>query len=89
MPEETTKTVTPSDQEFAIPIDLLKTFTNDIRTYPIVKPNYGYIMFDREMLVSILRGNDVEKRMEVAKQLEKLGNAGGELVIMGRQSSQL
>jgi hypothetical protein len=82
MPKETQTTVTPPGREFAIPVDLLKTFNNDIRTLPHVNPSNGYIIFDRKMLVSVLRGNDVEKRMEVAKHLEKLGNVGGALVIM-------
>jgi hypothetical protein len=82
MTNETDKTVTPSGKEFTIPIDLLKTFHTDVRMFPVVKPTNGYIIFDREMLISVLRSNDAVKQKEVATQLEKLGKAGGSLVIM-------
>lgn len=84
MPNETTKAVAPSTREFVIPLGLLKTFANDVRTIPAVTPNNGYIIFDKEMLISVLTGKDVEKRTELAKQLQNMGKAGGELIIMQR-----
>ena len=71
-------------REFVIPADLLRSFKNDIRTLPHVLPTNGWIVFDRAMLVSILRGNDVAARLDMAKQIEKYGEAGGELVMMNR-----
>ena len=83
MTHETPHT-TPPAREFVIPVDLLKAFKNDVRTIPQILPSNGWILFDRAMLVSILRGNDVAARTEMAKQLEKYGEAGGELVMIGR-----
>ena len=70
-------------KEFVIPVDLLKMFKNDVRTIPHILPTNGWIVFDRAMLISILRGNDAVARTEMAKQLEKYGEAGGELVMFG------
>jgi len=78
----TPMTVTPSGREFCIPVGLLKTFKNDVRRLPEIPHNNGYIIFDREMLISVLRGDDVKMRMEVANQLEKMGKVGGELLIV-------
>jgi hypothetical protein len=77
--------VTPpaAAREFVIPVDLLKMFKNDVRTKPHILPTNGWIVFDRAMLISILRGNDAVARTEMAKQLEKSGEAGGELVMFG------
>jgi hypothetical protein len=75
---------TARPKEFTIPVDLLKSFKAEVRFVPQVLPINGWILFDRAMLVAILRGNDATARMEMAKQLERLGEAGGELVIMGR-----
>jgi hypothetical protein len=71
-----------SSRKFAVPVGLLKLFKNDIRIFPIDPHPNGYITFDRDMLISILRSNDVEKQKELAKQIEIMGKAGGELVIM-------
>jgi len=78
----TKETGTQSPRQFAIPADLMKMYKEDIRTLPHILPINGWIVFDRAMLVSILRSDDVEKRMNLANQLEKLDKAGGELVIM-------
>ncbi|HII79232.1 MAG TPA: hypothetical protein HA261_02240 [Methanosarcina sp.] len=89
MTKETKETMIPSSQEFVIPIDLLKTFKNDIRIFPPDPHPNGYITFDRDMLISVLEhGKDVE-RMELANSLKKMGDLGGELVIMQQQRSQL
>jgi hypothetical protein len=70
--------------QFRIPLELLKAFKSDVRTLPNALPNNGYIVFDRAMLVSILRSNDVEARTALAKGIDELGKSGGELVIMAR-----
>jgi hypothetical protein len=70
--------------EFKVPLELLKTFQRDPRFLPAQLPVAGYIIFDREMLKSILLSNDVEARKSLAKQLDSLNHAGGELVIMAR-----
>jgi len=84
MEKETPKTVVSSAQEFTIPVGLLKIFQADIRIKPIIDHPNGYIMFDLPMLISVLRGRDVEKAKELANELEKMGKAGGELIIMQR-----
>jgi len=84
MEKETPKTVVSSAREFAIPIGLLRTFQTDIRMKPIIDHTNGYITFDLPMLISVLRGRDVEKARELAIELEKMGKAGGELIIMQR-----
>ena len=71
-------------KEFTIPVELLKAFRNDVRTLPHILPTNGWIIFDRAMLTSILRGDDLKARTELAKQIDKLAEIGGELVIMGR-----
>ena len=68
--------------EFRIPLDLLKTFKSDVRTRPHVLPINGWIIFDREMLVAILRNGSVDERAKLAKDLEELGARGGELAII-------
>ena len=79
-----TATVTALAREFVIPADLLRSFKSDIRTIPHHLPVNGWIVFDRAMLISVLKGNDAVARDELAKQLERYGEAGGELVMMGR-----
>jgi hypothetical protein len=76
--------ITEEPKGFAIPVDLLKSFRSDVRTIPHNLPHNGYIVFDRAMLTSILRGNDVEARTQLAAQIDKVGAAGGELVIIAR-----
>ena len=70
-------------REFAIPLDLMKNFKSDVRTIPHVLPTNGWIVFDRAMLISVLRGDNPAARADLAKQLEKFGEVG-ELVIMAR-----
>lgn len=82
--ERKTKAVAPSTREFAVPLSLLKTFQNDVRVMPRVDHPNGYITFDMGMLISVLRGKDVERAKALANELEKMGKAGGELVIMQR-----
>ena len=83
------KTVTPSPKTFTIPADLLKTFSGDIRFFPVELHPNGYILFDRQMLISVLeRGTDVQRR-EMVSALKKLGTAGGELVVMQHQAQQV
>ncbi len=60
-------------RQFAVPVNLLKMFKSDVRIFPPTPNPTGYITFDREMLISILRSNDVEKQKELAKQIEILG----------------
>jgi len=83
MPTGTKKTVTQSPKEFKIPVELLKTYKEDMRFYPVSPGTKGYIMFDRAMLIAALRSSNMEDRRAMAIQLETLGKAGGELVIMG------
>ncbi len=71
-------------RDFKIPVDLLKTFKTDVRTLPHILPTNGWITFDRAMLLSVLRGNDAEARLGLAKAIEKFGENGGELVLMQR-----
>jgi hypothetical protein len=83
------KTVTPSPKQFTIPADLLKTFSGDVRFFPVELHPNGYILFDRQMLISVLeRGTDVQRK-EMVSALKKLGNAGGELVVMQHQTQQM
>lgn len=84
MEKVTRKTVVPPSREFAIPLGLLKTFKTDIRVRPKIDHPNGYITFDLPMLISVLRGKDVRRASELANQLEKMGKAGGELIIMQR-----
>ncbi len=84
MVNETRAASASSGQQFAIPVGMLKLFQNDMRYFPREDHPNGYITFDRRMLISILRSKDVEKQMELAKQIETMRNAGAELVIMKR-----
>ena len=81
---EKEKAVCPPTREFAVPLSLLKTFQTDIRVIPRMDHPNGYITFDMAMLISVLRGKDVEKAKVLANELEKMGKSGGELVIMQR-----
>ena len=87
MKEETPTTATPSRTEFAVPRDLLNAFKGDYRFLPQIHGNSGYIMFDRAMLIAALRSSNVEERKNMAMQLENLGKAGGELVIMDARAN--
>ena len=69
---------------FSIPADLLKTFKADVRVLPHVLPTNGWIVFDREMLISVLRDNNAAVRTELANQIARFGESGGELVMMGK-----
>jgi hypothetical protein len=83
------KTVALSPKQFTIPADLLKTFSGDIRFFPVELHPNGYILFDRQMLISVLeRGTDVQRK-EMVSALKKLGTAGGELVVMQHQTQQV
>jgi hypothetical protein len=70
---------------FAVPTDLLKTFKNEVRFVPHVLPANGWIIFDRAMLISVLTEGDAKARQELARHMEGLGKAGGELVIIQRE----
>jgi hypothetical protein len=82
MENETKAAAAPSSKQFSVPVGLLKLYQNDLRFFPVDPHPNGYITFDRRMLISILRSKDVEKQMELAKQIENMRNAGTELVIM-------
>ena len=84
MVNETKAAAAPSGPEFAVPVGMLKLFQNDMRIFPREEHPKGYITFDRRMLISILRSKDVEKQLELAKQIEIMRNDGAELVIMKR-----
>ncbi len=70
--------------EFTIPVDLLKAFRSDVRFLPQHLPNNGYMVFDHAMLSSILLSDDREARQTLARQLDRLEQAGGQLVVMAR-----
>jgi len=72
-----------TSKPFAVPLDLLKQFKSDVRTIPNNLPHNGYIVFDKAMLSQILREGSAKDRLELAKQIDKLGEAGGELTIIG------
>lgn len=87
MQEETPETATSSSTEFAVPRELLKSFKSDIRFLPINPGTRGYIMFDRAMLIAALNSSNVEERRNIAKQLENMGKARGELVIIEKSAT--
>ncbi len=66
---------------FAVPADLLRKFSSEVRFIPSHLPTNGYIVFDRAMLLAVLRGEDVNARQALAKSIEALGKNGGELVV--------
>lgn len=70
-------------KEFAIPVELLKGFQKVVRFKPRDPPVAGYIMFDMEMLVSILQSGNPRIQRELARNLAKFGAAGGSMVMMG------
>lgn len=78
------ETATAPTTEFKIPAELMKVFKGDLRLIPIHLPVAGYIMFDAAMLKSILLSGDQAARANLAKQLDGLSQAGGELVIIAR-----
>jgi hypothetical protein len=59
-------------QQLKIPVELLKAFQEDIRFIPNHLPVAGYITFDRAMLISILRSQDVAAKERFITALEKL-----------------
>ena len=71
-----------SSKAFAIPVDLLKSFKKEVRFVPRELPANGWIIFDRAMLISVLRSDNVKERQALAQQIQELGNAGGELVLI-------
>lgn len=84
MSEENKMIVKPSAGELTIPIDLLQIFKNDVRIFPLKSNPRGYLIFDREMIISVLeRGSDIE-RMELAKSLKDMDKTNSELVVMQR-----
>lgn len=78
------RTQTPA---FTIPTKLLQAFENEVRVIPAQLHTTGWITFDLEMLVSVLRKGDPAKRESVAQGLEELQRAYGECVIMARTES--
>ena len=58
--------------QLKIPVELLKTFQTDIRFVPNHLPVAGYITFDRQMLLSILRSQDAAAKEGLIAALEKL-----------------
>ncbi len=62
---------TPTPQ-LRIPADLLTAFHQDVRFIPNHLPVAGYITFDRAMLISILRSQDVATKERFISALEKL-----------------
>jgi hypothetical protein len=87
MKEETSNTATSSSSEFSVPIDLLKSFKGNVRFMPINPGTKGYIMFDRAMLIAALKSSNTEERMNIANQLENMGKARGELVIIEKSAT--
>jgi hypothetical protein len=72
---------TPPLKQLRIPTELLKTFQGEMRLVPNHLPVAGYITFDRQMLVSILRSQDPAAKEHLAAALEKL-DAQWELVLV-------
>jgi len=82
MKPESTEITRAHTKEFKVPIELLKTFQSDVRTIPQQLPVNGWIIFDMEMLTSVLRRGDPKAGAVLAEKLEALKVAGGDLVIM-------
>lgn len=78
----------PIPTEFKIPIDLLKEFHKEVRFLPQIPHNNGYIIFDIEMLKSVLRRGDPKAGAALAEQLDALTRAQGQLVIMQNVAEQ-
>jgi len=76
-------------KEFKIPIELLKTFQNDVRTIPPHLPVNGWITFDLEMLASVLSRGDLKACAALAEGVKALKAAGGELVIIASETEAL
>ncbi len=76
------ETIVRQPREFAVPIELLKSFRNDVRVKPEIPHANGWIIFDHQMLVNILKEGDAKARAELAVQIEKMARAGGEMIIM-------
>ena len=73
---------------FKVPLELLKAFKSDIRFIPVVPHNNGYIIFDMEMLTSVLRRGDAKAGAALADQLDALGRSKAQLVIMANPSPE-
>ena len=73
---------TPIAKEFTIPLDLLKAFQHDVRFVPQLPHNNGYIIFDMDMLISVLRRGDPKASAALAENMEMLKKAQANLVIM-------
>ena len=85
MQEDTQKKVIQSGREFIIPAEVLTVLKKE--PLRILKPGQlaGFIIFDMKMLTAVLNhGTDMERK-ELANQIQNLGRAGGELVIVQPQ----
>lgn len=79
--KEIPTTATPSctTPEFAIPLDLMKSFKEDVRFASITLNTKGFILFDRAMLVDALLSSNVEERRSMAMTIK---NMKADLVIV-------
>jgi hypothetical protein len=75
--------------EFKIPVDLLKEFHTEVRFIPQIPHNNGYIIFDIDMLISVLRRGDPKKAAELADHLDTFKKSQGQLVIMNKVTDQI
>jgi hypothetical protein len=73
---------TRTQPQFTIPLELLKEFKQDVRIIPPHLPANGWILFDKAMLVSVLRNENSAIRAQLANGIEQLDKAGGNLVII-------
>jgi len=71
----------PAAPGFKIPLDLIRSFQTDVRVLPQIAHNNGYITFDIDMLISVLRKSNVAEATKLASGLEALKAANGSLVI--------
>jgi hypothetical protein len=78
------RTQTPT---FKIPSKLLHAFENEVRVIPAQLHTTGWITFDLEMLISVLRKGDPAKLENMAQGLEELRRSYGECVIMAPTES--
>ena len=73
-----------SARKCAMPESLLKLFKNDVRRVPEIPHANGWIIFDHEMLISVLRNDNPKIRNELANQIEKMNRANGMLISVQR-----
>jgi hypothetical protein len=89
MTKETDTAAMPSRHELTIPIELLNKFKSEIRIFPLYENPKGYIIFDKEMLISVLEhGTDLERK-EMVESLRTLDKVDGQLVAMIAPSDQI